>query len=250
MSQTTQLLSTLKLYIKAKGMTYKDLAREMNLSLTSIKRLFSQESFTMKRLEAVCRILDLELFDLVMMDKKRRFQGEQKLTWEQETALAEDEHFLFFFFFLVQGFTVFDILTEYQYTEQQARDYLIRLDKLGLIELHANNQVRVLVASNIFWNHDGPLSRSNKTTFMTDLMNHPFDRPNQRLGYYPGILTGDSYKIILRKVDELLAQFNELAEMDANLPLKNRRSVGLMVGLRPWYYRKMAELRRKPGTRE
>ncbi|ACL06833.1 hypothetical protein Dalk_5163 [Desulfatibacillum aliphaticivorans] len=31
-------------------MIYKDLAREMNLSLTSIKRLFSQESFIMKRL--------------------------------------------------------------------------------------------------------------------------------------------------------------------------------------------------------
>ena len=82
-------------------MSYRQLAEEMGLSETSIKRLFSQESFSLKRVEAVCKILELDMFDLALMAKKRQDQNEVKLTIEQENELAADPKLMTLFYFLL-----------------------------------------------------------------------------------------------------------------------------------------------------
>lgn len=245
MNQTTQLLNTLKQFLKARGMTYKDLALRMNLSETSIKRLFSQESLTLKRLEALCAAVDLEIYDLVLMAKKKGYQKGIKLTFHQEQALVADERMTFFFYFLVNGWSIEDVITDYDFDQQEAQRHLLALDKLGLIELLPHDRFRVLVSSNIFWNREGPLWKTYRNVFARDLLNHPFDMPNERLEIFPAVLTSDSYRIILRKIDALAAQFNELAEMDSALPLKNRFSVGMFMGFRPWFFSPMARIRRR-----
>lgn len=242
--QTAQLLDTLKQYLKAKGVTYKTIANEMELSETSIKRLFHKKSFSMERLEAICRIVDLDLYDLVIMARKTRHQNDQKLTIEQERTLAANERLTIFFYFLMNGWSVSEIVANYEFSENQAQKHLIELDKTGLIELHPRNQFRILISGNIFWNREGPLWDAYKTAFANDLLDHPFDMPNHRLELCPGVLSGDSFRIILRKVDALVAQYNELAEMDAAIPLKNRYSTGLFICLRPWFYSGIAKLRR------
>ena len=50
MSQTAQLLSALKKFLKAKGITYQLLADRLDLSEASVKRLFSDESFSIRRI--------------------------------------------------------------------------------------------------------------------------------------------------------------------------------------------------------
>ena len=136
------------------------------------------------------------------------------------------------------------MIADYDFDQEDARRHLIALDKLGLIELHPHDRFRVLVSSNIFWNREGPLWMAFRKVFTQDLLNHRFDMPNERLEFCPAVLTGDSYRIILRKMDALMTQFNELAEMDSALPLKNRFSVGMILGLRPWFYTRMTRMRR------
>ena len=48
------LISTLKRVLKTRGVTYADLAERIALSEASVKRLFSQGTFTLERLEQVC----------------------------------------------------------------------------------------------------------------------------------------------------------------------------------------------------
>ena len=69
MTQTAELLNTLKKCLKAKGLNYRDLARRSNLSEASIKRLFSEQSFSLRRLEEVCRFLDMSIYDLARMTR-------------------------------------------------------------------------------------------------------------------------------------------------------------------------------------
>ena len=45
------LISTLKRVLKTRGVTYADLAERIALSEASVKRLFSQGTFTLERLE-------------------------------------------------------------------------------------------------------------------------------------------------------------------------------------------------------
>ena len=105
MNQTMEMLEALKKYLKAKGMTYRQLADEMKLSETSVKRMFSQQTLSLKRLEEVCRILDLELYDLALMARQQSRNAANVLSLDQEKALAEDSKLMAVFYFLINGWS-------------------------------------------------------------------------------------------------------------------------------------------------
>jgi predicted XRE-type DNA-binding protein len=54
MSQTQQLVETLKRILKTKAITYAQIAAHLGLSEASVKRQFSQLSFRLRTLEAIC----------------------------------------------------------------------------------------------------------------------------------------------------------------------------------------------------
>lgn len=245
MNRTSEMLVTLKKYLKAKGITYRRLAGEMGLSETSVKRLFSEETFSMKRLEEVCRVIDLDFYDLVMMARRGSRQHQNILTLGQEQALAVDSKLLTFFYFLVNGWTLAYITAHYEISDQEVTRMLTALDRMGLIELHPANRFRLLVSQNVFWRKGGPLWQLYQEKIMGDFLDHAFELPGDRLMFSPGVLSQASMKIILKKIDDLTRQFNELAEMDAALPIEGRYSCGLVVGFRPWVFSMIADLRRR-----
>ena len=68
MAQVSLLVSELKRYLKAHGLTYAEVAKRLDLSESSVKRLFARETFTLKRFEQVCNALGLEITDLFDVD--------------------------------------------------------------------------------------------------------------------------------------------------------------------------------------
>ena len=89
MSQTRPLIDTLKLELRKQRITYKQVSVALNLSETSVKRLFSEEAFSVKRLEKVCELLHMDISDLVHMMEKN-IDLTTQLTREQETELVSD----------------------------------------------------------------------------------------------------------------------------------------------------------------
>ena len=61
MPQVHSLFANLKSELKAKGLTYKDVAEHLELTETSVKRLFSAEDMTLKRLDSICDLLGVDL---------------------------------------------------------------------------------------------------------------------------------------------------------------------------------------------
>ena len=61
MSQVHSLFENLKRELKAKGLTYKDVADHLELTESSVKRLFSQEDLSIQRLDSICEMLGIDL---------------------------------------------------------------------------------------------------------------------------------------------------------------------------------------------
>ena len=248
MNRTATLVETLKKYLKAKGMTYKQLADKLKLSEASVKRMFSKHRFSLSRLEEICRILDIDFYDLVLMDKQRNQGSVDGLTSEQEESLLQDEKLWIFLYFLLNGWTVNQIVAEYQYAESEAVLKLAKLERLGLLEVYPHNRVRLLIPTNAFWQNNGPLRQASHQVFIDDFMDSSFNLPNERLEFIPGQFSAASLKIIQKKIASLVNEYNQLAEMDASLPIKGRYSTGLLIGFRPWVYSVIANLRRSHKT--
>ena len=61
MSQTVQLVDTLKKLLRERKITYAEVAEKLNLSEANVKRMFSKRHFTLNRLEEICDMAGADL---------------------------------------------------------------------------------------------------------------------------------------------------------------------------------------------
>lgn len=127
MVQTAQLISVLKQFLKRHGFSYRDVARRLNLSEASVKRLFSDHHFSLSRLDTVCQMMGMEISDLVVeMNQQAMASHISQLTEEQEQILVSDPVLLLVTICVLNGWTMTDLQSHY---------HLTRLDSLNLIVL-------------------------------------------------------------------------------------------------------------------
>src|SRR5262245_14117900 len=113
-------------------MTYAELARALHVSTPTVKRLFSEHSFTLDRLEQILKVLEIDFYEIARMSRGANGAGGE-LSVEQEAALAKDGR-LFSIFWLITNERRFDeIAADFRISAAQLTTYYARLDKLGLI---------------------------------------------------------------------------------------------------------------------
>lgn len=236
MSQTTELLKTLKKCLKAKGLTYKDVAEALDLSEASIRRIFSKQTFTLARLEEICRFLDMSVYDLARIARIGNENNVTQLTLDQERGLAEDPIALTYFYLMLTGRTPDKIASEFGLDPRQQTTLLVRLSRLKLVELYPKNNGRLLTSRRIEWRQNGPIRKAYQRHVTDSFMNSRFDDSNHMFRFESGELSDASLKLVFRKLEKLSQEFDELAELDISLPASKKKAIGMLIGIRPWAY--------------
>lgn len=244
MAQTSQLLSVLKKSLKANGKTYADVAKALDLTEASIKRLFSEKQFTLQRLDAVCQLLEIEISDLVqMMNEQTRRISE--LSREQEAEIIKDVKLLLVAVCVLNRWTMEDILLHYDLQEAECITRLATLDRLGLIELQPNNRIKILVAPNFHWQDSGPIQKFFRDKVESEFFNSSFSKSTEKLYCLNGMVSRSSNAVFQRKMERLAAEFNELNDDDAGLPIRQRFGTSVVLAIRQWQFRAFEHLVRR-----
>lgn len=245
MGESAQIVSALKRSLKARGMTYRDLARGLELSEASVKRIFAEETFTLERLEQVCTVLGLSIVEIVGMAVPATTSTGQQLTLAQEEALASDPQALAAFHLLLNGRAAHAIATELHLTERDLRRLLVQLDAARLIELQPKLKVRLRTSNVVLWRSDGPVRRLYEQQVKTEFLRADFNGRHEIINFGSAELSSASARVLARKVEALARDFADLAALDASLPHEEKRSIGLLLALRPWVFSMYDGLRRK-----
>ena len=236
MSQTADLLNSLKKCLKTKGKTYRDVAQALDISEASVRRVFSKKTFTLDRLEQICRFLDMSIYDLARITKIGADENITRLTLAQERALVADRPALTYFYLLLTGRTPEKIAKEFGLTDKQQNSLLVRLSRIKVVELLPNNNGRLLTSRRIEWHRNGPIRKAFQRQVTESFMDAKFDNANQLFNFDTGELSDASVKVLLRKIDKLSQEFDELVELDISLAANKKKAVGMMIGIRPWAY--------------
>jgi transcriptional regulator with XRE-family HTH domain len=244
MAQVSLLVTELKRYLKAHGLTYAEVARRLHLSESSVKRLFARESFSLKRFEQVCNALGLEIGDLLESLNERREYLTQ-LSAEQEAALMSDPKLLLLTYLLINGWPTREIVAAYDIEEPELERLLIRLHRARIIELLPLNRVKLLTARNFAWRPDGPVRRLLDQELKRDFLAARFDGPGEKLAFVGGLLSPASRAQLESSIDRVARELDELARRDTSLPLAERSACGAVLAMRPWDFSLFAALRRK-----
>ncbi|MDH3646938.1 MAG: helix-turn-helix transcriptional regulator [Gammaproteobacteria bacterium] len=236
MSQTADVLNALKKVLRARGLTYQDLAGALKLSEASVKRLFSEQTFSLQRLEDACRFLDMNLYDLTRMTRLGEDEDTTRLDLDQEKALAGNTTMLTYFYLLLTGWKPARIARKLELDGPHNTQVLARLDRLRLIELHPKNRVRLMTNRRIAWRADGPIRKLYEQEVKQDFVRSKFTGRDDALTFETAELSEAAISVLTRRLARLEREFDDLADLDMNLPPEQKRNVGLMLAMRPWTY--------------
>ena len=235
MAQTRELIKTLKKALKAQGKTYADVAVELGLTEASVKRLFSQQSFSLGRLDQVCHLLEMEITDLVQLMNEQQ-QRLQQLTIGQEKEITDNVTLTLVAVCVLNKWTMDDILSYYRISKTECVQHLAKLDRLKVIELLPGNRIRLLVAPNFSWRENGPIQLFFQQKIGKEFFNTRFSRDDECLIVLNGMLSSQSNAEFQRKLKRLAREFDLLNNDDAALDLEQRNGATLILAMRGWQY--------------
>lgn len=245
MRQTHAFLEALKSCLKAKGLTYRALASAMGLSEGSIKRLFSDQSFTLEKVEAILDLLDMSFAEVASLAEGQRDNVTSMLSIEQEEILAADERLFAVFHLLQFGRSRDKIAADYHVTAQELEGHLRALEAMGLIERHSKGKVKLRTSRSVGWRDNGPLRKAYGNRLMADFLGGSFNEQGSAKRFKVRRLSDGSRAIIARKLALLYAEVDSLSEVDVLTSAETATTTGLFYAVRPYMFTGVAAFKER-----
>jgi len=248
MSQTRSLIDTLKQELRKQRITYKQVSRALELSETSVKRLFSEEAFSIKRLEKACALLNMDISDLVHVMEKN-VELTSCLSREQEQELVSDVKLLLVAMLLMNKLKFSEIIRIYDISEPEGIQLLARLDRMKMIELQPGNRVKLMMAQNFQWIPNGPIQQFFESRVQLEFLDSSFNAAGECRVFASGMISRNANAELIRKIQHLAMELSDMNLESESLPLEERFGTSLMMAIRPWEIDVFSELRRIPDKR-
>jgi len=242
--QSKSIHDALKRIMRSKGKTYAEAAEVLELSEASVKRLFSSAGLSLNRLETLCNWLGIDIKEVVL-ESERQQPLITQLSPEQEQELTQDTRLLLICYLVINHWKEYEIKQQFEITEAELNKHLIKLEKLGLVELSTYNRIRVLTARNFNWSKNGPVEKFFNQKIIPEFMKTNFEHQNEKMHFIGGMLSEAAILKMHEKLDEVARYFDQLVSDDLRLPANKRYGVAMMLGFRRWEFAKILGVKRR-----
>jgi hypothetical protein len=246
MSTTRDLVDALKAELKAAGITYAELATHLAMAESSIKRMFSHGDMPLTRVDEVLRVLRMDFAELArrVADAKPL---RREMTEEQERAVVADRKLLLVAICCLSQWTFEQMHATYRLAEAELVGLLLRLDKLGVIELKPLNRYRLLVDKTFRWRPQGPVMRYFREHVVADYFEGGFDGDGEMLMLVHGQIGLSLASAFNERLARLAQDFARQHLADQKLPAAHKRPYTLVLGMRSWLFAAFRDLKREPA---
>jgi DNA-binding Xre family transcriptional regulator len=241
MADQSLIVAELKHALRARGLRYAAVAKQLNLSIASVKRLFSSGDLSLKRVDQICELLETGLADILRQARDR--PAANQLTLAQEQEIVADPKLFFITWMLLSRATVEDIVRSYNFTQRDVVKHLYKLDQLKVIELQPGNRVRLLVSRHFSWRAGGPVQRYIHQKLLREFMSSHFSGTQEEFFFHGGVASEAALGEIKLALRNASRQCAEIMERDRGRREK-RLGAAFLLALRPWSYSGFREFER------
>ncbi|MEP6874124.1 MAG: helix-turn-helix transcriptional regulator [Burkholderiales bacterium] len=243
MSTTHDLVTALKAELKAAGITYADLADQLGMAESSIKRIFAKADMPLSRIDEVLRVLKMDFAELA-----RKIADAQplrrELTLEQEAAVVSDRKLMLLAICCISQWTFEQMTGTYTITDAECVRYLLQLDRLGFIELRPLNRYRLKVAKGFRWRPNGPAMEYFRKHVADDYYSGGFDGEGESLMLVHGQISTAQAANFVERLQRVGQDFAQQHLADQKLGPEHKRPYTLVVGMRSWLFGPFRDLKR------
>jgi DNA-binding Xre family transcriptional regulator len=248
MSQTNQIILTLKQSLKANGFKYNDVAKHLNVSESSVKRQFTQGDISLSRLEKICELINMDISDLLELVHLQSMQVEQ-LSVSQERKIVSDVKLMLVTVSVLNNLSFDEIYQLYDLEKAELIRLLLQLEKINLIRLNPDNKIKTLISRTFQWQANGPIQKYFEDHIQGDFFDCQFNHAGELRIAINGMISTGSNQIIHKKIKQLAKSFSDFAYKDQNIGFDRRYGTTLVIGIRPWELPEFAKYRRKTNTK-
>jgi transcriptional regulator with XRE-family HTH domain len=202
MSQKSKILQALRLRLKSLNMTYAALGEKIGLSEVTVKRYFSEERMNLDTLDDICRVLNVEISEL-LSDRRQSIKNQkQAFTFEQEQFLADDDRHAIVYFKVARDYSFDQLFEGLSDEERRMTLQILRdLEALSLIEFKSQKELKPLVSSSAAIHPTGPIWRKYSSNGALQYFNTDFSREHEYFRMSIGKLPKDTIDEIQRKFE-------------------------------------------------
>lgn len=245
MARSVRLLAVLKKQLKAQGITYRKLASELGLTESAIKQMFASDNMSLKRLDAICEVLQIDISDLVLLGEAQEAKIEL-LTVEQEAELVGDDRLLLVAYCVVNHWSFDDIIERYQLSETECITQLAKLDRMKLIELLPGNRIKTLIAPNFAWQPNGPIEHYFRSAVQSVFFDNSFDESGCLRLVKNGDMSLAARQQLVERLKAVGQAFDDTNREERKLPQSDRNGTTMVLAIRHWQFDAFTRLERKP----
>ncbi|MGQ7848415.1 helix-turn-helix domain-containing protein [Granulosicoccus sp. 3-233] len=235
MKQSGRLVDALKRELKRRSIAYKEIATRLNLSESAVKQMFANGNFTLKRLDELCEILELDFSELANLARQGREVLEQ-LTIEQEERLVGDPQLLLVAYCVVNHWRFEQILDKYNITEAECIQRLAELDRMRVAELLPGNRIRPLISPNFHWQPDGPIERYFRHQVQGEFLDGDFNGKTAELVARSGDISHHTFNLLVQRLQAAGTLFDDLANDDRKLDTDLKHGTTMLLAIRHWQF--------------
>ncbi len=243
MTTSARIIDTLKRQFKLRGMTYKTLAERLELSESAVKHMFSTGNFSLRRLDDICAILELDIGDLVDISESQEQKIEQ-LSDDNERAIVADLRLLLVTYCLINYWTFDEIIERYDISPPQGLKYLRQLDRMRVIELQPGDRVRLLIANNFGWRKNGAIEKFFRSHVQSEFFSHHFRDDDSIRIVKNGMLTRRSQIQLIERLKAMGDLFDDTTWDERKLSATERRGTTMVLAMRHWFFEGFRHLER------
>ena len=233
MQTTTVLIDALKRELKARGITYADLASRIGMSEASVKRMFSQKNFTLARLDDILRAAEIPFAELASAMYAPPPLVSQ-LSRQQEQEIVGDTRLFLVAVNVLNHITSAQITELYELSEAEVTACLLKLDRIGFLQLLPNNRVKLLVSRSFRWIPDGPIQTRVRELAADDYLDCRFDQPDETMQLISVMLSRQSVALLNTRLRQVAEEFSRIHQEETRLPFEERQAISFLLAARPW----------------
>jgi transcriptional regulator with XRE-family HTH domain len=233
MSQQAVIIAEIKKSLREQNLTYAHVAKKLNLSVASIKRLFAGGDLSLRRIDQICELLRSDLNEILQRARER--PATDQLTLAQEQEIVSDPALFLMAWLVMNRATLPEIARTYKFSEREVLRYFIKLDQMKVIELQPGNRARLLVSRHFSWRPGGPVQRYLHQKLLREFTDTHFTGPQEEFFFHGGEVSAEGMAELTQLLRNTARQCAEILDRE-RAPRNTRRGAAFVLALRPWKY--------------
>jgi len=189
-SEMKTILDAVKQVLKDRGLSYRAVAENIDVSEQTVKRLFNgRGDVSLNRILKICDVVGIQFSDLMELVSRPSLES-FTLSSEQEQYLLEHPDHQSYFRLLVEGMSPEDIESKKQISRTSTQTFLRDLEELGVIQRQPFDRCKLMHRGSWIFQAGSPLYKeSMPKSFekMVETFSNPTFKPT-----HGGLVSGSS----------------------------------------------------------